>query len=437
MLDAPDPERLLEVTDVSVDEMPDLVRCERVFDHPEIDDVAGATVDALGDVPALDDLPPGAEVGLTAGSRGIHDMPEMLRAIVAELRERELEPFVFPAMGSHGGATPEGQRETVESLGVTEESVGCEIRSSLDVTEVGADPDGRPIFAADDALEADAVLLVNRVKAHTDFSGEVESGLSKMAVIGLGKRRGAGATHTAGLARGLDTAVPERAAVLFDETPIVGGVAVIENARDRAAEIVGLPVEAIPDEEPRLLERSKELLPMLPVTDLDLLVVDEIGKDVSGTGMDTNVIGRMRYHGQPEPEGIQYDRIYARGLTEASHGNGIGAGLADYAHVDLVSEIDLTEMYTNSITSGEPRRGNIPTVVPTDEVALCAAFANTGRRDPAEMRIARIPNTLDLGRFLVSEPIAAELEGREDVRVLDDRPLDLQDGALPAPRYEG
>jgi hypothetical protein len=437
MLELPDADRLAALSDADPAELPEVALLEHVRDHPQLDDVAAATREALGEIPALDSLSAGAEVGLTAGSRGIHDMPAVLRATAAYLDERGLEPFVFPAMGSHGGATAEGQRDTLASLGITEETIGCEIRSSMDVERVGEDEDGRPVYAATDALAADAVLLLNRVKAHTDFHGPYESGLVKMAVVGLGKQRGAEVMHNAGLVSGLDEVIPERAALLFEETPVVGGVAVVENADDRAAHIEGIPVDEILDREPELLERSKELLPMLPVADLDLLILDEIGKDISGTGLDTNVVGRVMYHGQPEPDEPSYTRIYVRGVTDASHGNGIGIGLADFVHADLIADLDLTETYVNVITSGEVSRARIPLIAEDDAVALRVATSTTGVRDPAALRFVRAPNTLDLGRFVASQPVVEELEARDDVdvRVLERRPFELVDGDLPAGPY--
>lgn len=428
MLELPDPTRLSDINDTSIDEYPNFVLLEQTRDQPSVEDVHGASRDAVDNVLADTDLDAGAEVAITAGSRGIHDMPAILDAIVERLKERGHEPFLIPAMGSHGGATADGQLEMLESLGITEESMGCEIRSSLEVEEVGQDTEDRPIYAARDALDADAVLLTNRVKLHTDFRGEIESGLSKMAVIGLGKQRGADVTHKAGLAKGLDEAIPERAAVLFEETPIIGGVALYENADDYAARIEGVPVDDILEREPELLKASEELFPRLPVDDLDLLIVEEIGKNVSGTGMDTNVVGRMLYHGQSEFDTPDFTRIYTRGITEASHHNAIGMGLADFIHGDAVSEIDLTDTYINAITGGEPSRARLPVIAPTDQVALRLTYSTIGCRSPDEMRIAYVENTLDLRRFLVSENVAAELNGREDVQTVEEVPLRFSDG---------
>jgi hypothetical protein len=426
-IEFPDRDRLESVTDATPASFPPFTPAVRERELPTVDDVPAATRAALDDLPALDDLAEGARVAVTAGSRGIHDMPAVLRAAVEGLRERGLDPFVMPAMGSHGGATAEGQVETLASLGVTESSLGCEIRSSMAVERVGTDDAGDPVWAAEDALAADAVLLVNRIKLHTDYDGRVESGLCKMAVVGLGKHRGAEAMHNAALARGFDTVIPERAAVLFEETPVVGGVALVDNADERAAHVEGVPVDRILDREPELLDYSADLFPRLPVDDLDLLVVDEAGKNVSGTLVDTNVIGRVRFHGQPEPDEPSITRIHVRRLTPESHGNALGVGLADFAHRRVVEALDLGDTYVNVATSGEPRRASLPFVVPADATAFVLATSMTGVTDPAELRVALIRNTLEPERLLVSDPVRRELEPRDDVRLGDPRPLSFDE----------
>ncbi|WP_020222042.1 nickel pincer cofactor-dependent isomerase, group 22, partial [Halarchaeum acidiphilum] len=319
--------------------------------------------------------------------------------------------------GSHGGATPEGQRQVLADYGITEERLGCEIRDAMDVEVVAEDETGRPIPVSTVALDADAVLLANRVKLHTDYRGPIQSGLCKMAVVGLGKQRGAEAMHNAAIERGLGACIPERAHAIFEETPVVGGLALVENANDRAAIIEGVPVDDIPEREPQLLERSEELFPTLPVDELDLLVVEEMGKDVSGAGMDTNVIGRYDFFDEPEPETPDITRIYVRSVTPASHGNAIGMGLADYAHEDLVADLNLADVYTNLVTSGETARGRIPIVSPTDRATLTVACSMTGVRDPGDLRIAYIENTMEPDALYVSEPVAADLAERDAVDV--------------------
>jgi uncharacterized protein (DUF362 family) len=427
----PDRGRLEATTDADLSDLPRAYRVSCIRDHPTVRDAAGASVDALADIDGLDDLDPGSTVAITAGSRGIDVLPEVLEAIVSELHSRGLEPFVFPAMGSHGGATPEGQRETLATLGITPDRLGCEIRSSLAVESVGTDSTGRQVYAAEDALEADAVLLVNRIKLHTDFRGDVESGLCKMAVVGLGKQRGADNMHNAALERGFHEVIPEWAGILVEETPIVGGVGIIENADEQAAEIHGVAASDLLEAEPRLLERSKDFFPELPVDDLDLLVVDAMGKEISGTGLDTNVVGRVRFHNQAEVDEPAITRVYVRSLTPASHGNALGVGLADLVHRDLASAVDFEDTYVNIVTSGEPNRAKLPFVVPSDATAFVLSASMTGVASASDLRIARIENTMEPGELWVSEPVAAELADRDDVTVHRDEPWQFDaDGEL-------
>lgn len=426
-LEFPGRERLEAVNDASLEDLPAFATVRTVTDPPEVDDVRAATVEAVGDIPAFDDLPRGAEVAITAGSRGIHDMPAVLAAAVEELQERGFEPFVMPAMGSHGGATAEGQVETLASLGVTEASMGCEIRSSMAVEKVAEDPNGEPVYAAENALDADAILLANRVKLHTDYRGPIESGLCKMAVVGLGKHRGAENMHNAAIARGFDDVVPERAELLLEATDVVGGIAVVENDRERAAHIEGLAVDTLREREEELLERSADLFPSLPVEQLDFLMVDELGKNVSGTGMDTNVVGRVRFHNQPDVDTPEITRVYVRSLTEESHGNAIGIGLADFMSRDLLESVDFEDMYVNITTSGEPERSKVPFVVPCDATAFVLAASMTGVPDLSQMRIGRITNTLEPGTMLASEPVLDQLEGRDDVEIGERRRLTFDD----------
>lgn len=418
----PGRDRLEATNDVDVSDLPRAYRVSRTRTQPSVSDVAECSRAAVDAIPALDDLEPGSTVGITAGSRGIEDLPAVLEAVVADLQARELEPFVFPAMGSHGGATAEGQRETLEALGITAERLGCEIRSSLSVEQVGTDAQEWPVYAATDALDADAVLLLNRIKLHTDFQGDIESGLCKMAVVGLGKQRGANAMHNAAIDRGFAEVIPAWAGILIDETPIVGGIGIIENADERAAAIEGVPASDLLEVEPKLLSQSADLFPTLPVDDLDLLVVDEMGKEISGTGLDTNVIGRVNFYGQAEPEVPSLTRVYVRSLTPASHGNALGVGLADLIHRDLASSIDFGDTYVNIVTSGEPSRAKLPFVVPSDATAFVLSASMTGVASAQDLRIAHIENTMKPDKLWVSEPVVEELADREDIQIHEDKP---------------
>ncbi|MFC6864237.1 DUF362 domain-containing protein [Halomicroarcula sp. GCM10025817] len=433
-LGIPDRDRLATANDVTVDDLPQFAPASVEWDVTEIDDVRAAGRDAVDGFADLDSLPAGASIAVTAGSRGIHDFPEMIAGVVEALQARGFDPFVFPSMGSHGGATAEGQREVLADLGMTEDSLGCPIRSSMDVAEVGT-CDGSPVYADRLATEADGIVVANRVKPHTDFSDRIESGLCKMAVIGMGKHRGAEMMHNAALKGDMGAEIRARAEILFEELPVVGGVALVENAHDRATHVEGVPTDEILDREPELLELAYEELPTLPVDELDLLVLDEMGKEVSGTGMDTNVLGRTYFEGEVEPDRPAYTRVYVRSLTPPSHGNGLGIGLADVVHQDLVRELDLGDTYVNIATSGETKRAKIPLVVPDDQSALLLAPSITGTPDPDELRVARIPNTMEPGHLLVSEAVVPELEAREDVTVGELRDLTLEDGNLGSEDY--
>ncbi len=423
-LEFPGADALRTANDVSIEEYPPVAVAHRHRECDPITDTEAATREAIDSLP-LAGLPRGAEIAITAGSRGIEDMPSVTAAAVEALADRGFEPFVIPAMGSHGGATAEGQRETLAALGFTEAAMGCEIRSSMDVDVVGQDTLGRDVYVATDALQADAILLANRVKPHTDFSGPVESGLCKMAVVGLGKHRGAESLHNAGLADDFADVIVDRTRLVLETAPVIGGLALVEDARKQATVIEGVPGEAILDREPELLERAYEELPTLPVDDLDLLVVDELGKDVSGTGMDTNVLGRYRFYGESEPDSPEITRVYVRSLTTPSHGNALGLGLADFVHQDVVEATDLETTYVNIATSGEPERSKIPFVVPDDRTALEVIPSTLGLEALSELRFARIRNTLDPDELVVSAPVARELDERPDVTVSEPTSLSL------------
>ncbi|WP_459891465.1 nickel pincer cofactor-dependent isomerase, group 22 [Halostagnicola bangensis] len=435
-LEFPDAEVLRDANDHTLEELPRFAPVRRERELDRVDDVEAAATAAIDDIDACSSLSPGAEIAVTAGSRGIHDMPATLSAAIDELQARGYDPFIIPAMGSHGGATAEGQRGTLEALGITEATMGCEIRSSMAVEAVGDDSLGRPVYAAQDALEADAILLANRVKVHTDFNGPVESGLSKIAVIGLGKHRGAESLHNAAIATDFSAVIRDRMDVLLSETPIVGGIALIENAADRAAHIEGVHAVRIPEREPELLEMAREYFPRLPVDDLDVLVVDEAGKEKSGTGMDTNVLGRYRFHGEDEPESPNITRVYVRSLTDPSHGNALGVGLADFVHRDFVSDIDFEDTYVNIATSGETNRAKLPFVVPDDLTALLLTCSTTGISSAENLRVARIPSTMEPDTLVVSEPVADELSSRDELTVGPLESLSLEGGQLSPDSYD-
>ncbi|RKD89329.1 DUF362 domain-containing protein [Halopiger aswanensis] len=386
----------------------------RIRYEPGSESLADPVTDVRAELDALavDELDEGATVAVGVGSRGIHRIDDVVHGIVAELEERGFAPVIVPAMGSHGGATPEGQREVLASLGITDETVGAPIDARMDAkllaTVTVGDADV-PVYFATAALEADAMLVVNRVKAHTNFSGPIESGLAKMTVVGLGKQRGAKSFHSTAIAEGYVETLTAALDAIESSVPLLGGVALVENFEDELAYVEGVPAGSFTEREPELLERAYDEMATLPVDDIDLLVVDEIGKEISGAGMDTNVIGRYRVLNAPDPQNPDIDLIYVRGLTEETNGNGNGIGLADLTRRAAVDQLDLKKTYANALTSGSLAKSKLPVVAPDDEFALRTALAALGSYDPETVRILWIENTEDLGELRVSAAVVEDL----------------------------
>ena len=398
----------------------------------EVEAVAAAALENL----ALEDVPEGGSVAVGAGSRGINNLPAIVRGVVDGLQERGYEPFVFPAMGSHGGATAEGQTAKLDALGVNEETVGCEIRATMDVVEVGQTPEREiPVVADANAAAADAIVPINRVKAHTDFQGEVESGLSKMLVIGMGKQRGAKTAHEWSVDWSLREMLPEISTLLREELPVVGGVAIVEDQHDDTAIVEGVPPSDFLSREAELLERSYEIMPTIPFDVLDVLIVDQMGKDISGSGMDTNVIGRFVFgFDEPEPERPEIKRIYVRSLTDPSHGNATGLGSADLIHADLLEEMQVSKSLINCITASTLPGTRVPAPVETDRAGLVASLSTVGVVSPEEARIARVTDTMRLEEIHVSEALVEEARERPGLEVVrEPEPIGFTDGAFAVP----
>ncbi|MEU4391976.1 DUF2088 domain-containing protein [Kribbella sp. NPDC023855] len=369
--------------------------------------------------PLAGSVRPGARIAVTAGSRGIHDLVTVVRAAVDWLRAAGAEPFVVPAMGSHGGATADGQREMLAGLGVTPESVGCPIEATMETVVLGHLEDGTPVHHDALAAAADGVLLINRVKPHTDFHGPVESGLGKILAIGLGNHQGAAALHAGGIPA-LGSAIESAAHLVVAAGKILGGLAIIENAYEKTASVELVVAEGIAGPaENALLQLAGSLMARLPFDTLDVLVVDEMGKDKSGTGMDTNVIGRCWVHGIPEFESPSIAAISVHRLSEASHGNASGLGLADVIPASMLDQLDLRTSYVNALTSGAggARRSRMPMVLEDDAAAVLAAVTMSGRRDWSELRLARIADTLSPNELMVSPALLDEVAERFDLEI--------------------
>jgi hypothetical protein len=421
--------------------LPRMVRLRQRFPRSQPVDLSAVMADGL-QLKGLN-IPPGAKIAVGVGSRGITNITAITRAVVDEVRKAGLSPYVVPAMGSHGGATAEGQRTLLSDYGITEASVGAPIEPSMAVTSLGRTGDGIEVWTSQAALAADGIILVNRVKPHTDFLGELGSGLVKMSVVGLGKREGAVTFHAAAGRLGHLAALRSIASVTLNKLPIVAGIAIIEGFHHETARVVVLSREEILDHEPRLVEEARSMMPRLPFDDIDLLIVDRIGKDISGTGMDANVTGRY-VHGylsslaQPSPPVPAHDdgcqpqlpdapgfgdqptirRILVRDLTAGTRGNAIGIGMADFTTTRLVRGMDAHATYTNAITALSVQAAKVPIHFESDRETLVHALATLGVADVTRARVVRIADTLSLMDVQVSEAYETLARDRADLEVL-------------------
>jgi hypothetical protein len=362
---------------------------------------------------------PGASIALAVGSRGIANLAAIVRETVAFLKRKGAFPFIIPAMGSHGGATAEGQAAVLAGYGITAEGVGAPIRSSMDVVEIPRGDLPVPVFMDRHAWQSDGVVLINRVKPHTDYHGAPESGLMKMAVIGLGKQAQALVIHGRGV-DGLKTLIAPIARRVLATGKILLGLGIVENAYDQTLLLRAALPDAIETAEREMLATAQQRMPALPFQRLDVLVVDEMGKDICGVGLDPNIIGRIRVFAQEEPAWPVIKTIVVTDLTDASHGNALGMGLADIITRRFREKIDFRATYENLVTSTFLERGKMPMVAENDRQALEIALRTSWVVPGEQPRVARIRNTLRLERMLVSEPLLAEIRGRESVEVLGD-----------------
>lgn len=389
-------------------EFPKVARVVRRFEGPTVSDVEGAVRREIRGLVEAGKLrvKPGARIAVAVGSRGVADIQLITRTAVAVLRELGADPFIVPAMGSHGGAAASGQAAVLAGYGVTEETVGAPVRATMEVVRLGTTSMGVPVYLDRIAFESDGIIPVNRVKKHTDFRGKIESGLMKMLAIGLGKEAGASAIHSVGPPN-LAVAIPEAAELIMAKAPVLFGIAVVENGYGRVAKVKAISVGEIRAEEEKLLELAKDLSPMVPV-DADVLIVDEMGKEISGGGMDSNVIGRIRIRRVAEPEKPDIFRVVVLDMTDKSEGNASGLGIADFTTKRLVDKIDFAAFYTNEVASAMTERGKVPIALANDIDAIKAALLCCWMVPPDRARIVRIKNTMVLDEFYVSEPLLSE-----------------------------
>lgn len=432
-----------------------LARFQQNFPRPVVSDLEGEIrrqldrlllADLVGSGARLGSgscLGAGARVCIPAGSRGIANIPVILRIAVQYLKEAGFSPFLVAAMGSHGGGTAEGQRRILAELGITEESTGAPLLVTDRVVEVGRTPSDRPIYCDQHAAGADGILLINRVKPHTAFRGRIESGLWKMMAVGLGKVLGATQVHRLG-AEGIGEAILELGRGFMDNLPVLGGLAIVENGYEETAAIHGLRPDEFEREEEILVE-ARSLLPGLPVGDIDLLIVDQMGKNFSGTGMDVNVVGRWRIQGMLDPERPMIKRLVVLDLSPETEGNANGIGLADITTRELVNKIDFRATYLNCLTTTFFMRAAVPMTMDSDREAIEAALrslgpdageaTDTGARYPEEeVRAIRIKNTLQLDEIWASPALEGELLAAGCGRIGPYEPMIYDDGGNLTPR---
>jgi len=396
--------------------LPLIARVRRSYRQPEVADISAATNEAVSQSRLVTRLKRGSRIAITAGSRGIHGIAPIVRATVAAVRSLGFEPFVVAAMGSHGGGTAAGQLALLAELGLTESALGCPIRSEMDTVVLGTNSFGLPIHFDRNAFEADGIVLLNRVKPHTSFTGRYESGLLKMLSVGLGKRQGAAQVHKLGLP-GLLALVPEVGAFLLEKTPVKLGIAILENAREHTARIVAVEPEDLLDLEPRLLDEARDLMARLPFDQIDVLVVGELGKNYSGTGLDPNVIGRQRVETMPDLPLPVVTRLAVLDLSVETRGNGLGIGLADLTTDRVVRGIDPTPMRVNSLTSNFLSRARVPLALPADRDVIAASLDTCWRIHSDDARMVLIPNTLELTSLWVTAPLAAEVAAHPELSI--------------------
>ncbi len=406
--------------------LPHFFRIRQKFARPKLENIGAAVQAGLTNAGLPERIQPGQSVAITAGSRGVANIATITRHCVDFCKQLGARPYIVPAMGSHGGATDAGQAAVLARYGITPESMGCEIRSSMEVIEVCQAKEGFTVFFDRHASQADHVLVVNRVKSHTRFCGPVESGLMKMMLIGLGKQHGAEVYHRAIMNYSFDTIVRSVARETIDRCRIVGGLAILENGYEETAEIVGVRPREIEAVEPTLLKKVQSWAPRLPADKLELLIVDEIGKEVSGAGMDTNVIGRkFNDHCAIGDETPSIRHIYVRGLTATTHGNATGIGISEMCHRRVVEAMDVAATRMNCMTGGHLTAAMVPVDFPSDRAALTAAMGQAGLLTPDRVPAMWIKNTLHLEEIECSQVLRDALSQRPNIEILTE-PRELQ-----------
>lgn len=418
---------------------PRMLLVKQNFPDRRLSDIPGTVLKELGDAGFGSSLAPGSTVAIGVGSRGISNIATIVKSVVSFWIAKGMKPFIFPAMGSHGAATAEGQADVLAHYGIIEETMGCPVKSSLEVISLGRTPEGIEAFLDKHASQADGIMLVGRVKMHTDFAGRIESGLFKMMGIGLGKWAGAKNYHTHAYRLGMEAVIRSVGGQVLSSGKILGGMAILEDAYHNTAKLAAVPVGKMLQMEEDLLALSKSWAPALPC-DLDVLMIDEIGKHISGAGMDTKVVNRgTQGEYNPWPNTPKVERIYLRDLNSTSYGNGVGLGLSDIVHDRLLAKLDTTPTWINALTASTPSAAKTPIHFSTDRECLERIARTVGKHEMTDVRFGWIENTLELSHVALSENMRAEIEKNPLLEILaeaHDLPFDGE-GNLPFGVFAG
>lgn len=394
-------------------------KIQQIFDNKKIDDIPAAVKQALQPIAFDTMVKPGMEIGITVGSRGIQNIQSIIRAVIDEVKARGGKPFLLTAMGSHGGATAEGQRKVLEKYGFTEETMGVPIKATMDVVELGTLENGLKVYFDKIAYESDGIIVVNRVKVHTGFKSDIESGLHKILAVGLGNHKGASLVHALGV-KGLKDYMVEFAGMILEKAPILCGIGILENAYDETYRLDAAGPKDFKSVDMEMLRTCKEILPKLPVEDVDVLIVEEMGKNISGTGMDTNIVGGILEYDLDEYTPPNIKRIILLDLTDETNGNALGIGRADLITKKVRDKLDLHATYTNTITATFLERAKIPITIDTEKEAFEVALKTIWNLPGTPPRVVIIRNTLKLDEAYVSEPIWEEIKTRSDIKPAGD-----------------
>ncbi|WP_019229834.1 lactate racemase domain-containing protein [Sedimentibacter sp. B4] len=397
-------------------ELPNMVKVKQKFDRTIIEDIPAEVIKQLNRDEIRNKIKPGMKIAVAVGSRGIASISLIAKTVLDFIKQNGAEPFIVPAMGSHGGATGEGQKEFLNNYGINKKTMEVEIKSSMEVVPVGVNEDGITVYIDKNAFEADGIIILNRIKPHPAFRGNYECGLMKMLTIGLGKQQGAEVCHIQGFGK-MARNVEMFARCIIENVNLIAGLAIIENAYDQTRELYGLTPNEIIEKEPELLNKARSLLPRIIPEKLDVLVVDKIGKNFGGDGMDANVTRVFLSPAVPNDPGAP-SRIVALDLSDETHGNAMGMGIAASTTRRLFNKIDMEATYPNSLTASAPEASAIPSVFGSDELAIKAAVKFAYDANRSKLRIVRIPNTLHIEYIEVSEALIDELKEREDIEII-------------------